>query len=154
MALRVCRICGLEANTVEELELFMAHRYSRFGHAMICKTCKLKYTRDWKNKNKDKIRSYRKKRRNKIKQKVIDLYGGQCSCCGETIIQFLTMDHIEGGGSRDRRKSKNHIDIWRSMVKEYHEDSINAKKKYRVLCFNCNCGRVLNNGICPHKGNA
>ena len=22
---------------------------------------------------------------------------------------------------------------------------------YQVLCWNCNCGRSINNGICPHK---
>lgn len=24
------------------------------------------------------------------------------------------------------------------------------KGNFRLLCFNCNCGRELNGGICPH----
>jgi hypothetical protein len=27
----------------------------------------------------------------------------------------------------------------------------NFPRGYRILCYNCNCGRALNNGICPHK---
>lgn len=24
--------------------------------------------------------------------------------------------------------------------------------RYQLLCFNCNCGRHRNGGVCPHKG--
>jgi hypothetical protein len=27
----------------------------------------------------------------------------------------------------------------------------NYPPEYQVLCFNCNCGRALNGGRCPHE---
>jgi hypothetical protein len=35
------------------------------------------------------------------------------------------------------------------------ERSISPRRKagFQVLCWNCNCGRAFNNGICPHVEN-
>ena len=45
--------------------------------------------------------------------KVIQHYGGECVYCGEKTIQFLTVDHINGGGTRHRRDIlKGSIDPW------------------------------------------
>lgn len=27
---------------------------------------------------------------------------------------------------------------------------LNYPEGYQVLCYNCNCGKSINNGICPH----
>lgn len=72
------------------------------------------------------------------KLKFIEAYGGKCACCGETEIMFLTADHINRDGNKDRIRDK-----YRRYVQ-------NPRTDIRILCFNCNCGRELNNGICPH----
>jgi hypothetical protein len=114
--------------------------------------------KNWRQENKDEIienqLQFRKKnptyardwnRRKKIE--VIIHYGGdppKCACCGETIFEFLTIDHINGGGLKHRQLIKRY-NIYNWLVKN------NFPEGYQVLCFNCNCGKEINKGICPHK---
>ncbi|KKL51521.1 hypothetical protein LCGC14_2294670 [marine sediment metagenome] len=37
--LRICRVCGLEGHSEEDLELFGKHKQSRHGRQTICKRC-------------------------------------------------------------------------------------------------------------------
>lgn len=83
----------------------------------------------------------------KCKSEALIHYGGnppKCACCGETEIRFLTIDHINNDGAEHRRKMcGSHIYEW---LKWNH-----FPEGYQVMCWNCNCGRQYNNGICPHK---
>lgn len=71
----------------------------------------------------------------------------KCECCGEGIIRFLTIDHTLNGGTKHRRS------IGTTGGGVFYKWLIDNKfpEEYDVLCFNCNCGRAYNNGICPHK---
>src|SRR6266508_2945197 len=40
----------------------------------------------------------------KRKQKVVDYYGGCCSCCNETVLDFLAVDHIGNDGAAHRKE--------------------------------------------------
>jgi len=75
--------------------------------------------------------------------RVLELYGDRCSCCGEDLRAFGTIEHINGGGSEHRKK--NNLRILRDVIEE------NDKSKYRVTCWNCHLGAHHNGGICPHK---
>jgi len=67
-----------------------------------------------------------------------------CECCGEKQYKFLAIDHINGGGRKHVLSIKNpNIAFW--LIKN------KFPKGFRILCHNCNIGRNLNNGICPHK---
>jgi hypothetical protein len=68
----------------------------------------------------------------------------RCACCGELNVLFLTIDHIDNGGNKHRKE------IGAGNLYRWLRDERPAG--YRVLCFNCNCGRAINNGVCPHKG--
>lgn len=71
-----------------------------------------------------------------------------CSCCGEDKIQFLGIDHINGRGNEHRRK------IWGKKAAGniyWWLKKNNFPKGFQVLCHNCNWGKFVNNGICPHK---
>ena len=78
---------------------------------------------------------------------VFSYYGNKCECCGESNTLFLTIDHIDGGGSKHRReiKTSGGIGFYRWLIKN------NFPEGFRVLCFNCNCGRSRNGGTCPHE---
>jgi hypothetical protein len=110
---------------------------------------KKKYEREYRIKNLDKLTVEGKKRskkcRDKFRELVFNHYGKQCICCGESNIKFLTIDHMNGNGRKHRAIIKNHIHTW--LVKN------NYPKGFQVLCYNCNCGKRMNNGICPHKDN-
>lgn len=82
--------------------------------------------------------------REKLKSEILQAYGGPiCVCCGEDEPLFLTLDHINGGGRQERLAAKGKL--WAKLRK------LGFPPGYQVLCFNCNCGRARNGGVCPHK---
>jgi len=86
-----------------------------------------------------------KRRRTELKLAVIKGYGGACTCCGETNPIFLTIDHVNGDGAQDRRKG---LKAGKLAVKLIQQGFPSG---YQILCWNCNLGRQLNGGVCPHQ---
>ncbi|HDY67226.1 MAG TPA: hypothetical protein ENH85_05485 [Candidatus Scalindua sp.] len=153
----------------KELSVFNKSKDRKDGLQVYCKDCRKKYAqsskeyqRNYRKKNVNKMREYQreyaiknkgklydKKCRwlNKLKLSAFNAYGGaKCSCCGEKEFIFLCIDHINGGGTKQRSELPNNgnaIYIW---LKDN-----NYPVGYRVLCHNCNWGVYKNNGICPHR---
>lgn len=97
-------------------------------------------TQRWRDKNPEYSISSTRAR----KMRVLEAYGGlQCHCvgCDITEFEFLTIDHIDGGGSKHREKIHN---IYSWLIRN------EFPKGFRVLCMNCNLalGRY---GYCPHQ---
>lgn len=90
----------------------------------------------------DKIKARTKAWRDRLKVKVISLYGGMCACCGEDRLVFLAIDHKNGGGNKHREQFNSHTAYWRWMLEE-------NRKGLRVLCHNCNFAYWAT-GSCPH----
>ncbi|HZG54134.1 MAG TPA: hypothetical protein VEZ40_18675 [Pyrinomonadaceae bacterium] len=106
-----------------------------------CKACHQEICRAWKKVNPDVGKEYDK--RNRIE--AISYYSnGQnlCACCGENHLEFLTVDHIDGGGTAHKKQIYHHTYRW---LRKYKYPS-----GFRVLCFNCNLGRAIK-GYCPHE---
>lgn len=105
----------------------------------------LVYRREHRKEARDRAKEYRKE----IKLIVINHYGGKCQCpgCKEHHIEFLTIDHIKGGGKKHRK----HINT--NCGTQFYIWLIRHKfpKGFQVLCYNCNCGKNANGGVCPHK---
>lgn len=82
-----------------------------------------------------------------LKLLIFNKYGGaRCQCCGETHLDFLTIDHINGNGKKHRESlGGGGHSVYRWLKKN------NYPPGFRVLCFNCNFGMHVNKGICPHK---
>lgn len=170
MLTRVCGACGKELELSSEF--FPTNRQHPSGFHNTCKDCRRIYNRNWysKNKedqkekrakyhaaNKEAINAYHrghydknKKRyseRNrlntrKLKVQVINAYGGKCACCGEDRIEFLTIDHINGGGNQHRRRLHANFYIW--LRRE------GWPSEFRCLCMNCNASYGFY-GYCPHQ---
>jgi hypothetical protein len=70
----------------------------------------------------------------------------QCACCGEQEINFLSIDHINGGGWKDITQdgTKSPVTFYSRLVKQGFPLGL------QVLCMNCNFGRHRNGGVCPH----
>lgn len=79
----------------------------------------------------------------KLKTLVIVAYGAKCICCGEEEFDFLTLDHVNGGGGQHRINSGSNAHYTDARRREFPSD-------YRVLCYNCNCCRA-HKGYCPHE---
>lgn len=114
----------------------------------------------WIEKNKERLREYRRKywnehrehqldimrrRSRNLRQEVIDAYGGRCACCGTMEYEFLCLDHINGGGRKHRLETKSSRTTIYWQVKQ---DGF-PKDKYRLLCWNCNAAKGIHKG-CPH----
>ena len=108
------------------------------------------YNKERYLKHRDKIldsqKRYQKRYRKSLRNQIFKLYGGQCECCGEATQEFLSIDHINGGGSKHRKESNTYgTGIYRAILKEgYRPD------RYRILCYNCNLS-IGFNGYCPHQ---
>lgn len=172
---RICKICKKE----KVLSDFAKHKSCRDGRSGDCIVCRYERQRRWRKTHKEnvneaarryrikypaKIKAYNqkfnrqperraynlrncKKRRNRIKEAIIEHYGGKCECCGETEKMFLSVDHINGGGNKHRREigCVGGAEFYEWIVKQ------NYPKGFQILCFNCNKGKYLNGGICPHQ---
>jgi hypothetical protein len=127
---KVCPKCKIE----KVLDDYHNNTKAADGKASWCKSCE-----------------YEKSKQLAQNKKILvfEKYGGcVCVCCGESEISFLTIDHINGNGNRHRREifnGKTSYRIYPWLIKN------NFPPGFQVLCFNCNCGKQVNGGTCPHK---
>lgn len=88
-----------------------------------------------------------KARRAKQRMEVLNHYGNndpKCACCSERRIEFLAIDHINGGGNAHRREmTMGGEKIVRFLRK------MGMPLGYRLLCHNCNLA-MGTLGYCPH----
>lgn len=89
----------------------------------------------------------RKAARERIRLTALQAYSAEhpfCVCCKESTLLFLAIDHIDGGGYAHRQEvGGGGFYTW--LRKN------NYPSGFRVLCHNCNMGRQLNHGVCPHN---
>ncbi len=65
-----------------------------------------------------------------------------CACCLENLLEFLGIDHINGGGGRDKKIHKCNFYTWL--------EKLGYPNGFRVLCHNCNQSLGAY-GYCPHQ---
>ena len=102
------------------------------------------YSNGWYKRHPESARDNQRRYVQKLRERVIKGYGGQCQCCGEDTYEFLAIDHINGGGTK-HRKSVHHRNFYRWLIKNEF-----PKKEYRLLCHNCNSSFGYY-GYCPHR---
>ena len=78
-----------------------------------------------------------------LRMEVLLSYGGKCSCCEEWRYEFLAIDHINGGGNKDRRERHG------SKIEQWLKKN-GYPAGFQVLCHNCNMA-LGKNGYCPHQ---
>ena len=117
----------------------------RDGYQKFCRKCQRVYGRKRYQENiqKERIRGTEKYR--KIKEEVFGHYGSYCQCCGETILDFLAIDHILNDGYEHRKTVPGGIRMYYWLKKNQFPDG------FQVLCHNCNWSKHANHGQCIHK---
>lgn len=87
----------------------------------------------------------------RVRMLALVAYSGEvpkCACCGEIEIKFLSIDHINGGGTKHRNsilgpgKKGGNINVW--LRKN------NYPEGFQVLCHNCNMAKGFYR-CCPHS---
>lgn len=107
------------------------------------------YQRRWRKENPEAYSAIHKRCRDKLRRTVMDAYGGKCACCGECAPEFLCIDHVNGGGNRERKKYTGvpfggTTTLYRSIRDR------GFPPDYQVLCYNCNAAKGAY-GKCPHQ---
>jgi 5-methylcytosine-specific restriction endonuclease McrA len=83
--------------------------------------------------------------RRALKHEMIAAYGGACTCCSETIREFLSLEHLAGDGAAHRA----------AVGRNAQAQLLDLKRRgwpqdnYTVLCMNCNLAKGVY-GTCPH----
>jgi hypothetical protein len=106
--------------------------------------------REYRKQNATPWREATKRYRAKLKADGVAAYGGCCSCCGEIELEFLTLDHVDGGGGAHRKLLKRQGRMgggapWLIAKQEGYPPT------YRVLCSNCNTSAAQGGGVCVHQ---
>lgn len=93
-----------------------------------------------RRKNNDRARRYLAL----LRRNTIAAYGDRCACCNELSWRFLTLDHANDDGFAHRKATGGISATYRDLRDRGYPEG------YRVLCVNCNSGRSINGGKCPH----
>lgn len=127
-----------------------------------CRECRKKAAKEWAENNKERLKKrtrayqvkhadkYRvlnrknsKKYRDSRRARVLDAYGNACACCGEKQREFLSVDHIFGGG-RQHLKQLGFLHLYEWLERNGYP------RGFQLLCHNCNQAKG-HYGVCPHK---
>lgn len=150
--MKTCTKCGTE----NELSGFYPKKAGRFGVASECKECTKKRSKARQHgPNRAlvlaKSNEYSKAKHYRIKDAVFAAYGGyKCACCSETERKFLTLDHVKNDGASFRRMIAGNRQAAGGTTYRWLA-AHGFPAGYQVLCMNCNHGKRMNNGICPHQ---
>lgn len=152
---RKCTVCGES----KPYSLFYKNAKTKSGYRSECKVCVNAALRIYKashpevvlrNQKNDLLRNGKRRMRvrnesaRKIRLEVIEAYGATCVCCDEKRIQFLTLDHIQGGGGAHRQRLGA-----RGVYNEVKRLGF-PRDTFRLLCMNCNFARRFGKQ-CPHE---
>lgn len=139
---KICKDCLIDL-TIDNI-----HQYDIDAAQYVCKSCRKQRDKKRYESRKELIREQQREYDLSIKMKVIEGYGGKCSCpgCNIDTLEFLTIDHINNDGAEDRRQNgkKSGGKLYRWLIKNNF-----PKDKYQLLCYNCNCAKGFF-GYCPH----
>jgi hypothetical protein len=79
-----------------------------------------------------------------IKEKVYTQYEDKCGHCGFTDRRALQLDHVLGGGTKERKEKR-----WSNA--SVYSDALKHPEKYQLLCANCNAIKRYENGEIPNN---
>lgn len=174
--MRTCKKCGAIKPLTEFRESHPGYR------RRVCKECMDAAHEIWQQENRERLLEWRKEyhRRNKekrieqakawnaekvvqrkenqrrhyarLKEQAYAAYGGYiCACCGETEPMFLSIDHVNNN-QREYAKKLGQFHTGGKLL-QWLKDNNYPQGEFQILCHNCNQGKRLNDGVCPHVTN-
>lgn len=130
---RLCSRCNSEKD-ISHFAVRLEYRDRSYIRG-VCRTC-------YNERTKLKRASYKKQ--------IFDHYGWECACCKESIVEFLTIDHTNNDAPQDRidrgwKRKLTSKDLYAYIIK------LGFPHRFQTLCQNCNLGKMVNDGMCPHN---
>lgn len=80
-----------------------------------------------------------RERNRKLRRSALEILGGKCVRCGFSDFRALQIDHINGGGTKERREKRNPLSFYRNIANGNTEG-------LQCLCANCNWIKRHENG--------
>lgn len=118
-------------------------------HHQLKKTERNIHSRLYYKTNRDMLVIKQRKYNNKMKIQIYNHYSNfniKCNCCGESMIEFLSIDHINNDGFEHRKTVGNGTALYKWLI------SNNYPLGFQILCHNCNFAKGKDKDhICPHK---
>jgi len=116
-----------------------------------CAECRRARNIKWRTENPEKhlemSRRHKRDAQTRAKLEFVQAYGGKCTCCGESEIHFLTIEHLTPEGLALHKwpngKRMDTLTTIRRLKKAGWPDYVT------VLCMNCNYAKGMF-GFCPH----
>ncbi len=145
---KLCNAC----KEIKPLDEFNIRNAYKGWYKHWCRGCEAAHFKEYYKEHGEELRAsareYHKTWKDKRFDEVLQALGNRCACCGEDNIVFLTVDHINNDGYKEKKNGRR---SGRALWSRVRAEGF-PKDKYRILCFNCNCGRArLANKICPHE---
>lgn len=138
---RLCDECRALTRSKNRLKVI------RWAASGLCRRCgSPAVTKSSCEKHRIESRDRGARKRIEVKRAVMDYYSGgknRCECCGESELEFLTIDHPNGGGSAHRKELGGGYNFYVSLLRL-------RPTGLRVLCMNCNMA-TKGGRVCPHK---
>lgn len=148
-----CKLCLAEYRNNNRIQVRLTNKLYREKN----KDKISKIQKKWRINNKDKVRELKKRdynnnrekynkihavwtknRQAEFKQLIVKNYGGKCVRCNFTDWRALQVDHINGGGSKEKMN-----------YSYYKKLSVTTDtSKYQLLCANCNWIKRYENNEC------
>ena len=85
-------------------------------------------------------------RRKETKEFIYKHFGSKCSCCGETDIRAMSLDHINNDGYLDKVSETGKKQItpaWYARLRTLIEANEPLPRDLQMLCFNCHAKKDL-----------
>lgn len=103
------------------------------------------YSAKWRAENPQKATQRTKDYIRRLRNKIVDKYGGACACCGETERAFLAIDHVNRDGKRHRDEYPRNMQGYLMSIFRGTGDYV-----IQILCGNCHLAKDYRGG-CPHQ---
>ena len=118
-----------------------------------CKPCFLPIKRIYIATHKEAAKLNGRRTRNRRRDRILEVYGTTCACCGTSDKVFLSIDHINGDGMAHRKRLG-----YRASGGPFYSWLVrnNFPPGFQTLCRNCNWAKhVLGSlDLCPHRANS
>ena len=141
---------------LKQREKWLSQQHFKYHNNKEYHAIRLSKQKKYREENKELVnkrtRVSAKKTRLNLKIKVFSEYSKKqlgkdipcCACCEESMLKFLTLDHIEG------RKKMGHSKLLGGYKLQLWARENDYPPTLQVLCYNCNLAKGLF-GRCPHQ---
>ena len=140
-----CKECHNEANRKSWAATGSEKRREKYHNDALVRSKMMAASKAARLKNPEKCSNMKKQRNQDLRLAALTEVGLSCVCCQETLLEFLSLDHINGGGTQHRKVVGDSQKMYRQILTDPE-----TRVLFQTLCHNCNQAKGFY-GYCPHQ---